>query len=68
MPMNTVMPRGGKREGAGRPALPARERLRKRLVVRCNDAQWSYMEQKAAKAGVDLVDWARQRLGIHRIG
>lgn len=60
-----MAPRGGPREGAGRPPLPEDEQRRQVLRVRLTDAELEALEAAAADAGEALSAYARRVLVRH---
>jgi hypothetical protein len=61
-PEQQLVTTGGKREGAGRPPLPAKDRKASRLALRLTAAELRELERRAAAVRKTLTDWARQRL------
>jgi hypothetical protein len=60
--MIDLMPWGGKRDGAGRPEKPAKERLVEQYPLRCTHAERAAWERAAKAADQQLSDWMREQL------
>jgi len=54
-----MTPRGGKREGSGRPA-PAGER-REIHSIKFAPSEWERLQKKAKEAGLTASEYARQK-------
>lgn len=49
------MPRGGKREGAGRPTIGSSPAIAR--TIRANDEQWEAIKDKAKQAGMTTTEY-----------
>lgn len=54
-----MAPRGGKREGSGRPA-PAGER-REIHSIKFSPGEWKRLQEKAKEAGISASEYVRQK-------
>ena len=62
LPMNSAMPRGGKREGSGRPRVNPWTPLRRVAQVRATAKEIGTWRKAAKKAGKGFGEWAREKL------
>lgn len=53
---------GGNREGAGRPVTVGDEGRRKNRGILFNDAEYAAVKEAAAKAGVSISEYVRDRV------
>lgn len=53
---------GGNREGAGRPVTVGNEGRRKNRGILFNDAEYEAVKEAAAKAGVSISEYVRERV------
>ena len=53
---------GGNREGAGRPVTVGDEGRRKNRGILFNDAEYAAVKEAAAKAGVSISEYVRERV------
>lgn len=53
---------GGNREGAGRPVTVGDEGRRKNRGILFNDAEYEAVKEAAAKAGVSISEYVRERV------
>lgn len=57
------MTRGGKREGAGRPALPDKRRTR---TLKFTDEEWQQIKKVASELNMTAAEYVRLRLYVPR--
>ena len=53
---------GGNRDGAGRPVTVGDEGRRKNRGILFNDAEYEAVKEAAAKAGVSISEYVRERV------